>query len=234
MKAMILAAGRGERMRPLTDTCPKPLLPVNGKPLIVWQIERLVAAGITELVINHAHLGQQIENTLGDGSRYQAQISYSREIEALESAGGVINALHLLGDAPFMIVSADIYVECDYRELAQSATPLLDGSLAFLWLVANPPWHAHGDFSLRDGTLHLAGEAKHTYSNIGVFHPDFFDGIAPGTKYPLLPLFNRAIADGRVNGAMLDAMWDNLGTPLQLAALDELLRRRSRYRVSKG
>jgi len=224
MKAMILAAGRGERMRPLTDTCPKPLLEVGGKPLIVWQIERLVAAGIAELVINHAHLGAQIEDFLGDGRRYGAVITYSREAEALESAGGVVNALHLLGPAPFLIVSADIYVECNYRRLAESQAFLQDGTLAFLWLVANPEWHPRGDFALSEGFLHLTGQPKLTYANIGIFHPDFFAGVTPGTKYPLLPLFNRAISAKRVKGAMLGGLWDNIGTPLQLTALDQALR----------
>lgn len=226
MKAMILAAGRGERMRPLTDACPKPLLQAGGKPLIVWQIERLAAAGITDLVINHAHLGSQIEATLGDGSRYGARIIYSREAEALESAGGVVQALHLLGPSPFLIVSADIYVECDYRRLAESVAMLEDGALALLWLVANPAWHARGDFALVDGLLHIDREPRLTYSNIGIFHPSFFAGIEPGTKYPLLPLFNRAIAAGMVKGAVLGGLWDNIGTPRQLAALDEALKNR--------
>jgi len=226
MKAMILAAGRGERMRPLTDTCPKPLLQVGGKPLIVWQVERLAAAGITDLVINHAHLGAQIEASLGDGRRYGARITYSREAEALESAGGVVKALHLLGPSPFLIVSADIYVECDYRRLAESAALLQDGTVAVLWLVANPAWHARGDFALVDGFLQHDREPRLTYANIGIFHPNFFAGIEPGTKYPLLPLFNRAIAAGKVRGAVLGGLWDNLGTPLQLAALDEALKNR--------
>ncbi|TRZ64504.1 MAG: nucleotidyltransferase family protein [Rhodocyclaceae bacterium] len=226
MKAMILAAGRGERMRPLTDTCPKPLLQVGGKPLIVWQVERLVAAGITALVINHAHLGSQIEASLGDGRRYGARITYSRETEPLESAGGVVKALHLLGPSPFLIVSADIYVECDYRRLAEGKALLQDGTLAFLWLVANPAWHARGDFALVDGFLQLDREPRLTYANIGIFHPNFFAGIEPGTKYPLLPLFNRAIAAGMVRGAVLGGLWDNIGTPLQLAVLDEALKHR--------
>jgi len=226
MKAMILAAGRGERMRPLTDICPKPLLQVGGKSLIVWQVERLAAAGITDLVINHAHLGAQIEASLGDGRRYGARITYSREAEALESAGGVVKALHLLGPSPFLIVSADIYVECDYRRLAESAPLLEDGTLAFLWLVANPAWHARGDFALVDGFLQLDREPRLTYANIGIFHPNFFAGIEPGAKYPLLPLFNRAIAAGKVRGAVLGGLWDNLGTPQQLAALDQALKNR--------
>lgn len=223
MKAMILAAGRGERMRPLTDTCPKPLLVAGGKPLIVWQIERLAAAGITDIVINLAHLGQQIETALGDGSRFGTRITYSREVEALESAGGVVNALYLLGASPFLIVSADIYVECDYRLLIDSAAPLQEGALACLWMTGNPEWHARGDFALIDGLLHLDEEPRLTYANIGIFHPKFFDGIAPGTKYPLLPLFKRAIAAGMVRGAVLDCVWDNIGTPGQLTTLDKAL-----------
>lgn len=226
MKAMILAAGRGERMRPLTDTCPKPLLEAGGKALIVWQIERLVAAGITELVINHAHLGSQIEAYLGDGVRHGARITYSRETEALESAGGVIKALELLGPSPFLVVSADIYVECDYRQLADSAAPLQDGTTAFLWLVANPQWHPRGDFALVDGLLRNNAEPRLTYSNIGMFAPKFFAGIEADTRYPLLPLFNRAIAAGTVKGAVLGALWDNVGTPAQLAALDAALKHR--------
>lgn len=226
MKAMILAAGRGERMLPLTDTCPKPLLEVGGKPLIVWQIERLVAAGITELVINLAYMGEQIEMFLGDGRRHGACITYSREAEALESAGGVVKALPLLGAAPFLIVSADIYVESDYRPLTERVRQLEDGTLAFLWLVPNPEWHARGDFALADEFLNLNGAARLTYSNIGIFHPRFFDGIEAGTKYPLLPLFNRAIAAGLVKGATLDGLWDNIGTPSQLSSLDAALRTR--------
>ena len=159
---MILAAGRGERMRPLTDTCPKPLLSVGGKPLIIWQIERLVAAGITDLVINHAHLGEQIEAALGDGRRFGAHIAYSPEREALETAGGVANALHLLGAAPFLVVSADIYCECDYRRMIESAGQVDERTPAFLWMVDNREWHPQGDFALRDGVLHLDGEPRLT------------------------------------------------------------------------
>ncbi|MCX7170439.1 MAG: nucleotidyltransferase family protein [Proteobacteria bacterium] len=229
MKAMILAAGRGERMRPLTDSCPKPLLSVAGKPLIVWQIERLVAAGITELVINHAHLGGQIEAALGDGSRYGARIAYSTEAAALETAGGVVQALHLLGAAPFLVVSADIYVECDYRLLAEGeevAAMPADGSLACLWLVDNREWHPQGDFALVDGLLRTAGEPRLTYSNLGIYRPEFFAGIKPGTWLPLRPLLDKAIAAGRVKGARYDGLWENIGTPLQLAALNERLQQR--------
>lgn len=223
MKAMILAAGSGERMRPLTDTCPKPLLEVGGKPLIVWQIERLVAAGVNELVINHAHLGQQIEAALGDGARYGARIVYSPEAEALETAGGIVKALPLLGPSPFLVVSADIYTECDYRLLTQNPAVLEDGTLAYLWMVANREWHPGGDFALIDGIVSLGEEPRLTYSNLGIFRPEFFSGIVPGTKLPLLPLFNRAIAARKIKGARFDGLWDNIGTPVQLAALDAAL-----------
>lgn len=223
MKAMILAAGRGERMQPLTNACPKPLLVVGGKALIVWQIERLVAAGITELVINHAHLGSQIEAALGDGARYGAHIVYSPEAEALETAGGIVKALHLLGPAPFLVVSADIYTACDYRLLKQSAAALEDGTLAYLWMVANREWHPRGDFALIDGFLRLDAEPRLTYSNLGIYRPEFFSGIIPGTKLPLLPLLKRAIAAGKIKGARFDGLWENIGTPVQLAALDAAL-----------
>lgn len=223
MKAMILAAGRGERMRPLTDACPKPLLKVGGKPLIVWQIERLVAAGITELVINHAHLGRQIEEALGDGARYGARIAYSPEGEALETAGGIVKALPLLGPAPFLVVSADIYTPCDYRLLMQQAAALEDGTLAYLWLVDNREWHPRGDFALIDGYLSVDAEPRLTYSNLGIYRPEFFSGIVTGTKLPMLPLLKRAISAGKVRGARYAGLWENIGTPAQLAALDAAL-----------
>lgn len=223
MKAMILAAGRGERMRPLTDACPKPLLMVGGKALIVWQIERLVAAGITELVINHAHLGQQIEEALGDGARFGAHIVYSAEAEALEVAGGVVKALELLGPAPFLLVSADIYTECDYTLLAKTQALLGKDTLAYLWMVTNREWHPRGDFALIDGFLRLDAEPRLTYSNLGIYRPEFFSGIVPGTKIPLLPLLQQAIAAGKIKGARFDGLWDNIGTPVQLAALDAAL-----------
>jgi len=223
MKAMILAAGRGERMRPLSDTTPKPLLPVGGKPLIVWQIERLAQAGIQDIVINHAHLGAQIEHTLGDGSAWGVRITYSPEIEALETAGGIRQALHLLGDAPFLVVSADIYCDCEYRQLLDELQ-LADDALACLWMIANPLWHPRGDFALRAGKLHLDGEPRLTYANFGLFRPQMFAEIPSGSKLPLRPLLDVAIPAGRIQGAPLDALWENLGTPAQLAELDARLR----------
>lgn len=232
MKAMILAAGRGERMRPLTDSTPKPLLPVAGKPLIVWQIERLVAAGIVDLVINHAHLGQQIEAALGDGSAFGARIAYSAEGSALETAGGIATAAPLLGDEPFIVVSADIYVECDYRELAAKAQALGEadhaaGATAWLWMVNNRPWHPKGDFPMANGRLYPAADdsagPKFTYSNLGIFSPRFFAGVTPGVKLAMRPILDREIAAGRVQAGLLEGEWHNLGTPEQLAALDRQL-----------
>ncbi len=223
---MLLAAGRGERMRPLTDQTPKPLLQVGGKSLIVWHIEKLAQAGITEVVINHAHLGAQIETAVGNGNRFGVDIHYSPEQPALETAGGVAYALPLLGTAPFLLISADIYVECDYRMLTCKATELNDGTLAYLWMVENPSWHARGDFALIDDRLRLTGAPCLTYSNLGLFHPDFFSGVERGTKLPMLPLFRRAIAAGKIKGARYDGLWDNIGTPSQLSALDALLRSR--------
>lgn len=223
--AMILAAGRGERMRPLSDQLPKPLLAVAGKPLIVWQIERLAAAGIHNIVINHAHLGAQIVAALGDGSRFGVHIQYSAEAQALETAGGIAQALPLLGGAtaaPFLVVSADIYCACDYRHLLERVT-LHERSLACLWLVDNPAWHERGDFALRDGWVHQEGEPRLTYANIGLFRPGMFAGVAPAEKLPLRPLFDAYIPAGRIQGAYLQAPWDNLGTPEQLAALNAQL-----------
>jgi len=225
---MILAAGRGERMRPLTDHTPKPLLQAGGKPLIVWHLERLAQAGIHDIVINHAHLGGQIEACLGDGSKWDVSIRYSAEPQgALETAGGVAKELPLLGDAPFFLISADIYVEADYRELADAADGLQDGATAFMWMVDNPLWHSGGDFALDGGYLTLEGTSKLTYANLGVFRPAFFAGVEPGVRLPMSPLFKRAIAERRVRAARFSGIWDNIGTPEQLRTLDDLLHKRA-------
>lgn len=213
-------------MRPLTDSCPKPLLTVAGKPLITWQIERLVAAGITDLVINHAHLGGQIEAALGDGRNYGARIAYSTEADALETAGGVAQAMPLLGAAPFLVVSADIYVECDYRLLADRVTALEDGTLAYLWMVANREWHPQGDFALINGLLCASGEPRLTYSNLGIFRREFFAEVVPGSKLAMRPLLDQAIAAGKIKAARFDGLWENVGTPTQLAALNRALLQR--------
>ena len=214
-------------MRPLTDHTPKPLLQAGGKALIVWHLERLAAAGFREIVINHAHLGTQIEAALGDGSAFGLAITYCAEpAGALETAGGVVNALPQLGQEPFLVISADIYAECDYGAMAGAAQELCDGTLAYLWMVENPAWHAAGDFVLRGDHLRMEGGPKLTYSNIGIYSPAFFAGVSPGTRLPMFPLFKQAIAAGKVKAARYHGLWDNVGNPAQLEALDATLRRR--------
>lgn len=211
MKAMILAAGRGERMRPLTDHTPKPLLPVRGKPLIAYTIEQLVAAGFTDIVINHAHLGEQIEQQLGNGQAFAATITYSPESEALETAGGIINALPLLGNGVFLVVNGDIATDFPFATLRQQRV-----DLAHLILINNPSHHPDGDFGLtQDGKLLATATQKHTFSGIGLYHPDLFKGIAPG-KSKLAPLLRQAIADGRASGRHYQGFWMDIGTPERL------------------
>jgi MurNAc alpha-1-phosphate uridylyltransferase len=214
---MILAAGRGVRMRPLTDTMPKPLLEVRGKALIVRTIESLVRGGIREVVINHAHLGDLIENALGDGSRFGAVIRYSREAEALESAGGIANALHLLGEEPFVVVNGDILCDFDFSTLAGRS---LGQHLAHLVLVANPPHHPRGDFSLEDTQVVDEGKTAWTFSGIGLYRRELFAAIRPGAKGQLAPLLRAAMARGLVSGEVHRGVWHDVGTPERLAALN--------------
>ncbi|PHV05189.1 mannose-1-phosphate guanylyltransferase [Janthinobacterium sp. BJB412] len=230
MKAMIFAAGRGERMRPLTDTCPKPLLAVRGRPLIVWHVLNLVRAGITDIVINHAHLGDLIEQTLGDGSRFGARIAYSPEQTALETAGGVAQARHLLGDDPFVAISGDIY--CPYFDFEQVKDVLPEHDmwgvpwpadkrdLAWLYLVKNPDHHPLGDFGVNLYTLTNEGAPLWTFANIGVYRPEIFDGIEPGSHAKLGPLLRTLIGQGRVGGEVYEGDWTNVGTVEQLEALN--------------
>lgn len=223
--ALLLAAGRGERLRPLTDALPKPLLRAGGRPLVEWQVERLARAGFTDLVVNHAHLGGMIEEALGDGSRFGARIHYSRESPALETAGGIVKALPLLGSDPFVVASADIVTDFDYATLhARVASIASDprACVAHLVLVDNPPWHAGGDMALAGGRIAREG-AKLTYGNIGVFHPSMFAGIAPGTWLRLFPFAYRFADEGRVSGERYAGPWDNVGTVEQLEALDRRL-----------
>ena len=229
MKAMILAAGRGERMRPLTDTCPKPLLKVRGRPLIVWHILNLVRAGITEIVINHAHLGHMIEEVLGDGSRYGARIAYSPEETALETAGGIANALHLLGDAPFLALSGDIY--CPYFDFEQVKDALQDEDMwgqplppekrDACWLYLTPnPWHnPNGDFALTMYSVANSGSPMWNFSNIGVYRPEMFAHIQPGTHAGLGKLIRQYAERGLAGGEVYEGEWVNVGT---VAQLDEL------------
>lgn len=226
MKAMILAAGRGERMRPLTDTCPKPLLAAGGKPLIVWHIERLTRAGITDIVVNHAHLGALIESALGDGHSLGARIRYSREREALETAGGIRQALPLLGNAPFLVVNGDIYCDADLAAVCNAADAgLAAGDLAWLLLVPNPPHNPQGDFALTGGRVDDGGAPRHTFAGIGVYAPALFAGLPQGHAARLAPLLRRAMADRRVGGRVHRGYWLDVGTPQRLAELDAHLRR---------
>ena len=228
-KAMIFAAGRGERMRPLTDTCPKPLLEVGGKALIAWQIERLAAAGYETIVINHAWLGEQIEAALGDGARWGVSIAYSAEGTALETAGGIAQALPLLEDggapAVFAAVSGDIYCDFAYARLAQPAARLaaMPEPGMHLVMVPNPPFHPAGDFALVDGTLALDGSPRYTFGNIGLYDTRMFRGLARGERCALRPYYRETIAAGRASGEVFEGLWENVGTPEQLDALDQRL-----------
>ncbi len=237
MKAMILAAGRGERMRPLTDSCPKPLLKVRGRPLIVWHILNLVKAGITEIVINHAHLGQMMVDALGDGSQYGAKITYSAEEAALETAGGIAQALPMLsdGEAPFVVVSGDIYIphfdfkEClntlEDKDMWGNPHPLDKRDVAWLYMVKNPEFHPQGDFSLSLMGLsneHNAAAQRLTFGNIGVYRPEMFQHIAPGTHAKLAPILRDYADRGQLGGELYRGLWHNVGTPEQLAALNHI------------
>ena len=236
MKAMILAAGRGERMRPLTDTCPKPLLKVRGRPLIVWHILNLVRAGITEIVINHAHLGQMIEDTLGDGSAYGARLAYSREETALETAGGIANAMHLLGDEPFLALSGDIY--CPYFDFAQVLDVLPETDLwgqplaadkrdaCWIYLTPNPFHNPRGDFALSMYSVANSGDVLWNFSNIGVYRPEMFNEIKPGERAGLGQLIRRYADRGLVGGEIYEGDWVNVGTVAQLDDLNAPLARR--------
>jgi N-acetyl-alpha-D-muramate 1-phosphate uridylyltransferase len=217
MKAMVLAAGRGERLRPLTDTLPKPLLAVRGKPVIIWIIERLARAGIVDLVINHAHLGSKIEQALGDGRALGVAIRYSPEAEALETAGGIANALPLLGSEPFIVVNGDIYCDFDFSALRRRA---LGERLAHLVLVPNPEHNAAGDFALNGSQVATEGAPRYTFSGIAQYRPELFAGVERGAKAKLAPLLTQAIRGGRASGELHLGMWHDVGTPQRLAALN--------------
>jgi MurNAc alpha-1-phosphate uridylyltransferase len=214
MRAMILAAGRGERMRPLTDRMPKPLLPVGGHPLIEHHLHRLAAAGYRDVVINIAWLAAQIRDTLGDGDRFGLRIHYSEETQgALETAGGIRHALPLLGAAPFLVVNSDIW--CDHP-----LTPHDPGdALAHLVLVDNPEQHPQGDFVLRDGRVEDVDGSRLTFSGIGYYRPELFAGLADGPQ-PLAPLLRRAMAQDLVSGEHHRGTWIDVGTPQRLQALE--------------
>ena len=229
MRAMILAAGQGERMRPLTDHTPKPLLPVHGKPLITWHIERLVAAGITDLIINHAWLGQQIEQTLMDGTQLGARISYSPEPQALETAGGIAQALPFFQDQPFLVVNGDIWCDWNPAQAQELATRLnARADLAWLLLVDNPPHHPAGDFQLDDnGKVCSPSQANNaamlTFAGIGIYHPALFQDLTPGQAAQLAPLLRQAISRQQVSGSHHQGNWIDVGTPERLAELNHAL-----------
>ncbi len=227
MKIMLLAAGRGERMRPLTDHTPKPLLQVGGKPLIVWHLQRLAQAGLRDVVINQAYLGQQLVSALGDGSRYQVRIQYSAENPVLETAGGIANALPLLGGEgePFAVINSDIYCEYDFAQLPTQASAMAErGDLAHLVLVNNPPQHPAGDFGLSQGRV-TEGKPSLTFSGIGIYLPRLFTPIARGTRAQLAPLLREQIALNKVSGEHYTGRWEDVGTPQRLQQLDNELRK---------
>jgi len=224
MHAMILAAGRGERMRPLTDSTPKPLLRAGGRALIEYHLSALVAAGLRDIVVNHAHLGARIEAALGDGARYGAHLRYSDEgAGALETGGGIFRALPLLGEGPFVVVNGDIWTDYPFERLAESAARMTaSGDLAYLVLVDNPAHHPDGDFLLQDGRVvdrAKAGAPRLTFSGIGVYRAELFAGCEDGA-FALAPLLRRAMAAGRVGGEHFRGRWVDVGTPERLAGLD--------------
>ena len=218
MKAMLLAAGRGERMRPLTDNTPKPLLRIGGQTLIEHHIHALAQANFTELVINHAHLGEQIVQALGDGDAYGVNIRYSPETgAALETGGGVYNALPLLGDAPFIVVNADIWTDYSFTGLPHDPV-----GLAHLVMVDNPEHHAAGDFSLSNAQLSQQGPRMLTFSGIGVYRPALFAGCTAGA-FPLAPLLREAMDKEAVSGEYFTGRWFDIGTPERLAAVNDIV-----------
>ena len=221
MRAMILAAGKGERMRPLTLTTPKPLIPVAGVPLIEYHLGALARAGFTEVVVNHAWLGEKIEAHVGNGERFGLQVTYSRETQPLETGGGIFQALKYLGDEPFVVVNGDIWTDYDFAALRR---PL--AGLAHLVLVPNPEHHPEGDFLLQDGQVQVPSTSVDTltYSGIAVLHPQLFAHSAAGA-FKLAPLLRFAMRDGDVSGEQFDGHWIDVGTPERLAATETLLAR---------
>lgn len=219
MKAMILAAGRGERLRPLTDTLPKPLIPVRGKPLIVWHLERLAAAGFRDIVINVSHLGTLVETALGDGHRWGVRIAWSREAAALETAGGIVHARALLGTGPFLLVNADVYCEYPFGTLRAFD---LRQRLGHLVMVPNPPFRPDGDFSVREGVIGNLAAPRYTYAGIGILAPAILAGIAPETRSPLAPVLRNAADAGLLSGELYRGHWNDVGTPERLAELNQV------------
>ena len=221
---MILAAGRGNRMRPLTDLTPKPLLAVGGKPLLFRHLEKFARAGFGMITINHAHLGGQIEAAVGDGSRWSLEVRYSAEAEALETAGGIRNALPLIARPAFAVVNGDVYSDYDYAGLAAAIDRLADAdTLAHLVLVDNPPHHPDGDFCLDDGLVCASGRQLLTFSGLGAYRAELFEPIARGEKHALAPLLRSQMPEGKVTGEHYRGLWSDVGTPGRLAELDARL-----------
>ncbi len=225
-RAMILAAGRGQRMRPLSDLRPKPLLEAGGKSLIAWQIERLVSAGFDDIVVNVAHLGALIEAALGDGARFGATLHYSRESEPLEVAGGIATALPVLGEGVALVVSADVYAEFDYAAL-RSRLVAMEASAAaphlHMVMVPNPAYHPNGDFVLRAGQLALDGASRLTFGNIALYRTSLFRELPRGKKLKILPLYQDWISRGWASGEIHNGCWANVGSPDDLVRLDRRL-----------
>jgi N-acetyl-alpha-D-muramate 1-phosphate uridylyltransferase len=223
MKAMLLAAGRGERLRPITDHIPKALVEAGGKPLIGWHLERLARAGFREAVINVSHLGERIVERLGDGRAYGLRLHYSRERERLETAGGIANALPLLGTEPFLLVNADVYCECDFARLRGVS---LGDRLAHLVVVPNPPHKAKGDFELRGGLIVGDDPApRYTYSGVALMKPALVAPVKPGEKAALAPLLYAAASNRRLGGELYEGLWQDVGTIERLAELEAQLQR---------
>jgi len=223
MKAMLLAAGRGERLRPLTDEVPKALVEAGGKPLIAWHLERLAAAGCREAVINVSHLGERIVDAVGDGARFGLRVSYSREPERLETAGGIAQALSLLGPQPFALLNADVYCEFPLGRLLGLS---LGARLAHLVLVPNPVHRPRGDFGLVTGLIRSDAATRYTYAGLAVLSPELVRSVTPGQKAPLAPLLYEAADAGRMTGELYEGLWQDVGTLERLAELEALLKNR--------
>ncbi|HTS55749.1 MAG TPA: nucleotidyltransferase family protein [Burkholderiales bacterium] len=224
MHAMILAAGRGERMRPLTDQTPKVLLQAGGKPLVQWHVEKLWRAGFDRIVVNHAWLGEQIEQALGDGKEFGPHILYSPEVQALETAGGIARALPLIGGGPFLVVNGDVFTDFDFTRLARRLDALApSGLLAHLVLVDNPPHHPAGDFALHGERVTPDGDTRLTFSGIGIYRPELFSSIAAGSRAQLAPVLRMAMGRGAVSGEHYAGLWFDVGTPARLEELNRAL-----------
>jgi N-acetyl-alpha-D-muramate 1-phosphate uridylyltransferase len=220
MKAMILAAGRGERLRPLTERLPKPLVEAGGRTLLDWHLQRLSRAGFREAVINVSHLGEQIVSRVGDGARYGLRVAWSREAEPLETAGGLAQARALLGEAPFLLVNSDIYCEYDFSRLKELS---LENHLAHIVLVPNPPHHPEGDFTLEAGAVGNGASPRYTYAGIAVMSPALVAGVRAGEKAPLGPLLREAAGKRRLAGELYGGLWTDVGTITRLDELRTLL-----------